>query len=503
MNLITLALGRENSSHMAYLNDNPETLFSIASFTAKSQSKLLKNPEMLELFNRFVEHYKLNDRIETVYKQMWKELSKGADIQKAGYYMRELLSYMDITVIKEFILREGMTAPDRLKETFNMDNEKNAIESRDQTYLKSEFIDLMTIVIASKVLIPLTDMLIKQYTHEALFIILKRGYKEFTQTEPMLRLERFITSHIDKTSGGEENRMRVSTMVENIGSTEVTEYVLGTLLFKTFPTYATIKNPPSHSNIIGGMYYLVSNIFNSNKKSEHKFTVKGPSSTGDADSEQSIFETYRQATPYSPGKVEVMRKQYRDITRLAKDFGIKDMSLVEKFLKMAEPMFDSTHILHPFTVNLLKLTMTKRILGLPYDSPLAYPVLEREQVVNMAVVFAAYAIENGHAPMAKYMLMSVDTTYTIGKGRITKPIRLYSVKRELVEELSNEYRVYVKKSKDDKITEVINAMTDSINLGHYTYLLEEPYRDVQEDYMGQTPDVRNDFARYIKHIKEI
>jgi len=500
MNLLTLEIGKENSANVAFINDDKDTMFSISNFTAKEQQKKLLKPEIMTLFNQFISEQDLNNKIGALYNTMFKDFQKGGNQKLIQYYMKELLSYMKYGELRAFVDRVGMKTPQNLKEHFNYDNEKNAIESRDQTYLQDEFLDLMTVVIASKILIPLTNLIIVEYSHESMYILLRNAYPEFLELEPMERLTRFVESHIQKTSGGEENRVRISTMVDNVGSTELTDYVMGTLFFKMFPVYETIKNPPNHSNLIGAMYYVVSNIFNGTKKSEHRFTVKGPSSTGDSDSEQSIFETYRQATPYSPGKVEVMRKPYRDIYRLAKDFGINDFDLLDKINRMAEPLLDSTKLLHKFTIYLTKITMTKFVNGIPFDSPESYTVLEREQVVNMLVVFTCLALENNHKNIAKYFLMEPDQSPTT--GRITKAVRVASISRKEVEICESHYSIFVKKANGAKYADKVNDITDSLNIGYYNYLLEEPYRDVEEIFMSQTPTIRDDFSNFIRFIKE-
>jgi hypothetical protein len=502
MDLLTLLIAKDNAGNCAMINNKEDTIFSISNFTAKEQQKKLLKPDILTLFNGYIEHHRMNDRLEALYLQMFKDLDGVPSRASVQYYMKELLMFMDVTLIKEYIVKCGMNAPTNLKREFNFDNEKNAIESRDQTYLVDEFIDLMTVVIGTKVLIPLINIIIVQYTHEAMFILLRNAFPEYLEIEPMRRLIRFIESHINKTSGGEDNRVKISTMVDNVGSTELADYVLGTLIFKTFPSYETILNPPTHSNIIGGMYYAVFNIFNGTKKSEQRYTIKGPSSTGDSDSEQSIFESFRQATPYSPGKIEVMRKQYRDVYRLAKDFEIKGLKQLDNVLKMCQPMLDSTQLLHTFTLQLLKITMTKFVNGLPYDSPESYGVLEREQVVNMVTVFTCLALENGHTSIAKYFAMLPDTTMGEGNGRITKPVRVASLSRASSEQCESEYCVYIKTSHDGRATKKINEVTDSLNSGYYTYLLEQPLRDVEENFMSQSPTIREDFANYIKFIKE-
>ena len=241
-----------------------------------------------------------------------------------------ILDFFDPDDVKYFIEKTGIIhAPKTLPDKFNESIEIDEKGSREQTYLKNDYIELITLITIIKSCFPV----IGEYANVADFILNRSGYKEYG-------LASFFTTHSIFTYPAAIKLVgSISKLVERFNNDKeaVAKFIIATNIPKEmFVSYALSfviiqkllvndeLSDTDSKNTITKIYNFASNKFKPDENSNN-FKIKKFS---DSDSEfnlesESVLESFRAPSDITLGFLQEFKDVFSDIFYLANIMKIK------------------------------------------------------------------------------------------------------------------------------------------------------------------------------------
>lgn len=234
--------------------------------------------------------------------------------QKLMQVIAKLVELIDLERLRRWtVIHSGIHIPLDIKEDFS---EVEDVFERGRTYLRYEYMDLLTICIAVRFILPIWG--------EYMFII-RDVVSEFSRELRAYSLLRksIIASHpayerlmlyIEKSF--DENVKTTSATVSGIGREEIPEWFCALLLVRRLSIVdltSTLKPPNIIHNLHG---YVKDSMDNLQKKFKETINTKKPQKAGDGEKDPSFLETYRvkQEIPY--GVIDTYNVFFQDVFRI-------------------------------------------------------------------------------------------------------------------------------------------------------------------------------------------
>jgi hypothetical protein len=324
------------------------------------------------------------------------------------HIVHNILDMFDFEEVKTYVRESGLIhIPTMLPEEYDIGIELDEKGSREQTYLKNDYVELITLVTILKS----TLGVVGNYASVKSNVLAKNPFREyllfsFYLSHPIFKTDAFtkvydsIYKLIDRLFSDRENtaiRIIEKTMSKDNLPVYITAYVvIQKLLVNSELTDTDARNT------ITKIYHFASNKIKlkdntSNVKIKH--FSNGEDDSGES---ESVMESYRTPTELSPGSILEFRSVFMHPITLARDLDLKRppediYSMVESFKGLAEPLPIEECI---YIISWLYKDVV--------DSR-CFDYLELDEILNALAVGFLYLWDNGHKDIA-YIISSFSSS---------------------------------------------------------------------------------------------
>lgn len=420
-------------------NQDEELFWDVSAF---DKSNFAGNFDMFQYNN---EYWKtLSDQHRTAIFQTFKDIKYSfdsiGDTTTLTYRLFPLIHGLfelhKLNEVEHWItFHTDISLPPDLKNEYVDSNEKTG--SRNQTYLKSDYLHLLSMTLCLKLMIPVWGEFITrtkydtgtQFKEYYAFLLLSQS-TIFT-SEAMEKLRTYVQCSIP-------DEKQKAAILGGISSEDFPIWILALVVIRRL-CISDIRGHEPNSSLIP---YIYNHVKERVKRTDNNFdgTVKDKKPEGgngsDSDSRISALEGYKIKQEIPGGDVVLLEYVMRDITSIAKQICPDiDESLIQSALKTVEPLY-SAQIYEPQKILL-------QWIFAPVISTRGILLLSKETVVRALAATQAILWHNKHYALAGLVTATVsnnpDEHYMSGvdsRARITK---------DLVEQL-NIYYPYIRRT---------------------------------------------------------
>lgn len=307
-------------------NKKEEIAFPLKAILSKRRKKELSE-DQLRVFQEY-----LNNQPKKFIDDYWNMLKVTYEtietlyIQDNDYMVRkrikELLSHFDIDDIREFLLKKGYAPPSSIKRVYDLEAERNGLFTREQTFIKEEYLDLMAVsVVLKSILGPigkLSDIKSESYGDYLEYNIYSR-----LSTHPLFK-SRYFTKYnnfVSKSAGGLKNstdekvrNIKTITSSENMISWFRAIGVINVLL------PSSLLDDNEQRNLVTKVFKIVKERLRVG--STANINDKSISNTSNGkDDEESLLESYRANSEHFLALSEELKVITTDFDKMTKFIG--------------------------------------------------------------------------------------------------------------------------------------------------------------------------------------
>lgn len=449
----------------------------------------------------------------TSYKeQMFSELVKSKEIIRAREKVADIniapneavdniIELMDFNDIFYYIKNHfKLTPPKHLKTEFEEQIEKDARGSRDQTYLKDDYLELATLItIIKAVLGPIcyygdikNDVILSVSMDYYLFIMFIQESKLSTY-EPMIKLQKFTEKLIEQSDNGVfEDRKRV--LERGISQEDLSIFLLGLIVFQKLAT-ATLVDDDENKNIVNRIYNYVNSKLKATNSTSKTIRDKEPmadadSASGDKESMPESLRVYEELAPGMPIEMAWATNTVEKVLgQLPPSIRDKvDMTALED-AKVFVKGFETVTIAKPnidFLCYIFKSIMDAR----------AMEYIRLESIINLITVGFAYLWGAGFKNLAILLVSAIEDTPDSIES-INPTINKPRVPKELKEQLDMlwPYKKVVNRDSATNVAEkAISELCKEYESYNWYTLAPAKY---SEGYFIIAPDIKIQFLEFI------
>lgn len=313
--------------------------------------------------------------------------------------VHDVLDMFDFEEVKTFLRNtDYIKIPSKLLDVYDDSIEIDERGSREQTYLKDEYVELIALITILKS----TTGLIGEYAAIKDTVLSKNPYKEYM-------LLTFFTTHKIWTNPAfvkmvDSVKKLINRLFNDAENTAI-RIIEKTISRDSLPLYITslvvmqkllVNNELDDNDLkhtITKIYSFSTNNLKF-KDSTSKYKIKHLSTADDGGAEQeSAMESYRVGTKLTPGILEEYRNVFRDPYRVAKQIGVKTNrktieTVVNNFKRIKDPLPIEEAI---YISSWLYKDIT---------DPRSFDYLLIDELINALAVAYIYLNENGYGDIA-------------------------------------------------------------------------------------------------------
>ena len=452
MRAILSNLALSNVTPEVRLEHNNEILsFSISVFNKKS----FQGP--YDVFAEINEYWSylpidIQNRVFNIYKeiqQSYDDLSLGTDLTTyIGDKVAELISYHSLTNLYDWMMfRSNIRIPDGFEQDYEHSLDNNT--SREKTYTKSDYVQLLTLSLCLRCMIPVWGEYIS-ITRQEKGTIFKEFYafRLLTQSDlinsvPMEKLRVYI----DHIVGA--NRFKPDNTLRSISSEDFIFWLLSLVCVKKL-CVADIRGIDPEVNIIKFLYkYIKQKVDNDDSNFEQRYKEKTIEDKGsNQENKISILERYKIKSNIAPGEIVELEYSLRNIENVVSKLTSQiDKTILYRSLDTAQQLLDMK-IQDP------QMTLLRWVFK-PVISPRGLMYLSKQTIVNALGILEAVLIARGHKYLA---VLSTSYSMSSDKELIISPVDSKTrVDKELVD-LIEKYYPLTKQTGNKKNTSSITPV---------------------------------------------
>lgn len=432
--------------------------------------------------------------IFSVYKRVRDVLDTEFDLniiqEKMTYLTTELMQFHEFEMVSGYVkFNIFFRIPDGIEDVFDP-NSNNKVGTRERTYIKEDFRDLITMSIALRPMGVFWGEYIKKVEKEvsnvwkelSAFYLLRNT--EIINSKPMARLETYINANIDASleDSGDDGMLttgRASAILAGVSTEDFPIWLLSITVVRRV-TFADISGEEGKPNIIEAIYHFLDNKLR-NVGSTFKGNVKSKNLTADISDEVdklSIFEKYGSKFPLPLGEVAVIEYVLDRPYQLAKDV---EPSLDDKILQDA---LTNAQELFNYKLEQCQITIAQWILN-TFVPARVVDYLNKAHVIQMLAITQAVLINRGFPSIAKLVTaISAEKEtdmFMLGEEEVRVPT-------DLIEELGRYYpysRDFNKRGKRSNVAiTAIDKLKDDFNkrLWKPTMIEGSIFDNIDEDF---------------------
>ena len=292
--------------------------------------------------------------------------------------LKNILDIVNVDRLRRFIeFDSGIIIPDKVKENYSGVSE---MFERNKTYVRSEYLDLLTMSIALRFVLPIwseymsiVQDIVPEYTREMRAYGLLRqsviaNHKTFERL--MIYIRDWVTPSLNSTS----------STVSGIGREEIPEWLCSLVMVRRLPVI-DVTNVEKSTNIINSLFgYVRESVTNLEKKFRERIKdKKPPSEAKTADRDPSFIETYRTKQEIPFGDLVAHDVFFSNIQRACKTI-IPDMpdEIIIGVLKV-------THELEHEELSSHNILLTQWICDEVVPAPLIHALEKRSAIGGMII----------------------------------------------------------------------------------------------------------------------
>lgn len=344
-----------------------------------------------------------------------------------------ILDMFDLQDVYNFIIESKIIkAPDILADEFDEKIIINDEGSREQTYLKKDYLELVALLTILKATLgpigqyaAIKDSLIPQEYKE--FILLNfYSTHPIYHTPPFVKLLEYIKKLVDiSLLNEEESSIRVIEKI--ISKSDLPEYVLGNVLFQRFLLHSELNDVSGNKdkNLVNILYNFVKSKIKLKDISNSSIRLKKQVFIDSDNESESVLESYRVPTDITIGYNEEFKFVFNNIEHLMYGKGIQNTNLVYRIREMLDRNETGE-------IPLINIKLAAVILKNVIDVR-AVDYVDINGVKNAIAVAAVWLIEHNFPYLAKIL-----TSYKIKEDihRLNISVRS-KLDKEIREELDN------------------------------------------------------------------
>jgi hypothetical protein len=459
------------------------------------------------ILNRYVE-YKGKEFRDELYKReaiAEEEISRTLNSKSLDPLpvepIHNILDMFDLEDVYNFIKQTGIVKPPAmLKDNFNQNIILNEEGSREQTYLKEDYLYLIALItILKSTLGPI-----------GLFATIKEPnipviYKEFIllnfyvghpifYTSPFKKLLDYVKKLTD-VSLLNEDEASIRIMEKMVSKDDMPYYILGSLIFQRLLLSSEV-NDTDNKNLVTKIYNFVKNkIKLKDITYSSNIRLKKPASGMDEDNDSTI-ETYRVPTDITEGFATEFKFAYEQIDYLIRDMEIQNPEMVFEIRGYLRNLEDK--LLPDENIRLTAIILKKVI------DPRSVDYVPLELILNGMAVAIEWCLERGHNQIAK-ILSSFKTESEV--HQISSSLRNL-MDKELEEKLNKYYPYYRGiKTKDQVryvsyIKEYIDQLAIMLNRYNMYTVLPVELLNTDKQHTIIDSDIKNQLAKFFIDLQE-
>lgn len=396
-------------------------------------------------------------------------------------------------------IESDIIIPSSLKSEY-IDN-RDRSGTREQTYLRGEYIDLATMAVIIRAMIPIWGEFIYRNKRHV-----NNTYKELYAYELIVRSKLNNSTVMDRLLNYIEcnfpkDKSLISHVVGGLSAQDVPYWMLGLVLVRRL-TMGDLKNPnPSHTLVS----YIFKFIFHRLQSSDGNFAgeiKKKEFETQKDDGGISVLESFKMKQEVPTGQLVIIDSSMRNTDRIVNILGMSDWERINKAI-------ETTHELHVREITDTQIQLLQWVLK-PVISPRGVLHLNKVTLVSAIAIAQEYLYSHGFYFLACFLsshaMSRNDELIMSGSDTRTR------IPKDLIEGLSK-YYPYDQRPKqksttvkrNNSIIDVIESLASSISdrIWISTMSVEDTEKALNRSYSKRLiipQDIKVKVAELVLHI---
>ena len=445
--IVTLLQTRDTAIRVSYKEKHVD--FIISAVIATKGKPKIETENQFTILNAYLDYKgdKFKEQFFQIMVDSWNEVMSFMDVEgvtllphKAVKPIVDLMDFADIFNFVKNVFR--LPPPKHLQTVFEEKIEKDARGSRDQTYLKDDYLELATLVLIIKATIgpiclyaKIKETQIRQEFKEYILFYLYRNNPTMYNYPPMVKLRKFTEKLIEQSDNGSfEERKRV--LDKGVPVEETPIYLLGIVVVQKLATAALVDDD-ENKNIINKIYNYVNSKLKATNTTAKTIRDKEPMSDTDSASgdKESQLESLRVHGDQAPGMAIEM------------DWAVDTPEKILSQLPDSMKAFISNEVLKEaleFTKGFQTATIERCNIDMlcfifkPIMDPRSLEYIKLDSIINLLAVGYTYLYGLGFKDLA-ILLVSTSIEDIFGMVTINTTINKPRLSKELKEKLDALY----------------------------------------------------------------
>jgi len=421
--------------------------------------------------------------------------------------VHNVLNLFNFDEVKQHVIQSGLVKPpSMLPDSYDQSLERDEKGSREQTYLKNDYIELITLVTILKA----TSGIIGEYASVKNSILNKNNYKEYLlftfylthpiiNTPPFKKIYDSIQKLIERLYSDRENTA-IRIIEKQIDKDSFALFITAAVVIQKLLVNSEIIDTDAKNTITKIYHFAISRIKLKDTSSSIriKYFNNGEDDSGES---ESVLESYRTTTAISQGSILEFRSVFQDPYRLANEIGLvstkEELNEVLASLDQLRehlPIKDSIYIVSWLYKNITDIR--------------SFEYLELDEILNAIGVGFLYLWKNGYSDIG---LIITSFSVSIDEFKLN-----FSLRNKLNPELRDKLQEVFPNNKavlgvdgvteSSFIEETIGLISKSI-MGYNLYTvvpdryIKEVNRGLREVRIDES--IKNRLAEYILHINGV
>ena len=418
-----------NNPEVIVRHEDRELHFPVRSIINRRLREQIKEDQVFYILNQYLKYKgkdfqdKLFEAMEKAYRIIENEVFKN-DLEPLPIQaFHGILDVFELQDVIDFINKTKIvTPPSRLGDVFDENIEKNEKGTRIQTYLKSDYIELIALLTILKTLFGP----IGQYTAIKAELLNKNPYKEYillqliithpiAQSAPFQKVYLSIAKLVERVMSDDVKSV-IRIIEKNISKSSIPDYILGKVLVERLFLNNELEDSNNKSTITK-IYKYASNQLKS-KSDTSTIKLKNYNQGGEDSESESNLETLRTPTSTTIGNITEFRVYASLPHKVLEDMGLGDHKeefdkLVqifrpefEKFIPLQESIYITAwivkHVMDPRGLFYLKLDELINLLTI------AYIWLKKHEFYDLACIVVSYQKHESGLTTANNFVGKID-----------------------------------------------------------------------------------------------
>lgn len=446
---IKLTMGTRSLLSISLVGNN-DIIFDMSK--AINKRELSKADNSFNVLVRILEYAKVTDQYYSLISELHDNIISMSDIEISGS-LAKILTLLPVKKIEEFLDHEKYVSPANLMDVFNNDIIRNKEGSREQTFTKQDYRELVIMTILLKMIVPILARYIYIYDIDMSANGSIKVYRLVDRLKTIKELPAYdkLAAFVTKNIGGDDTitELDISRILnKNITRTKFDQFIITSIIM-----FLGITGTPDTDTIQHSMVSEMSRLCkNKTALSKNVMLNNTNISSDEDDSTAATTDTYLSVSEIPIGYVEELLRSFDEIkpTLMNKYRGISGIDNIKRQISLP---VDDKYIDEALTI---KDTLISRKLDRVQRTIICWlffstiesqyiPYFPKEIMLNFRVLAYAILKTNGIDNIANMMLSTIYED-----GIFISKVSIQKAPDELEDALSNMYKLVVNKKTKSK-----------------------------------------------------